>query len=267
MRRRPNVRGWVRQTGARGAACGQRRSATRLAAGIAGLYAAVRAGCGSTGAEPPPDRHAPQHGPCARMPHSRKASKSSLTNWGRLAPVVASTWAKRVATCYCTMRYSVVCSGRCRSQWTGALSGAWCCRQMACTRLITHAQINAWIPVLVFAMLFGLSMDYEVFLVCRMREQWDGGASNEDAVAYGLAATGRLVTSAGLIMAAAFSGFLAGSIVELQQFGFALAVSVLFDVTIVRTLLLPTAMKLFGTWNWYLPDAAARILRLPHRTR
>jgi RND superfamily putative drug exporter len=129
--------------------------------------------------------------------------------------------------------------------------------------LIQHAQINAWIPVMVFAMLFGLSMDYEVFLVCRMREQWDQGVPNDEAVAAGLGFTGRLVTSAGLIMVAAFAGFMAGTVVELQQFGFALAVSVLVDVTIVRALLLPAAMKVFGRWNWYLPPTLARVLRVP----
>jgi RND superfamily putative drug exporter len=129
--------------------------------------------------------------------------------------------------------------------------------------LIREPQINVWIPVLVFAMLFGLSMDYEVFIVCRMREEWERVGSNDEAIAAGLAATGRLVTSAGLIMCAAFAGFLAGSIVELQQFGFALAVSVLVDVTIVRALLLPAAMKIFGSLNWYLPEAVARALMVP----
>jgi RND superfamily putative drug exporter len=129
--------------------------------------------------------------------------------------------------------------------------------------LIGHAQVDAWIPIMVFALLFGLSMDYEVFLVSRMRESWDGGANNEDAVVEGLATTGRLVTSAGLIMAAAFAGFVVGTIVELQQLGFALTTAVLIDVTIVRALLLPATMKLFGAWNWYLPDAVARLLRVP----
>ncbi|MFN8222791.1 MAG: MMPL family transporter [Gaiellales bacterium] len=128
--------------------------------------------------------------------------------------------------------------------------------------LIGYDQIEGWIPVMVFAMLFGLSMDYEVFLVSRMREAWDAGASNEEAVIVGLTRTGRLVTSAGLIMFAAFIGFTAGSIVGLQQFGFALAVAILIDVTIVRALLVPSAMKLFGAWNWYLPSGVARILRV-----
>jgi RND superfamily putative drug exporter len=111
-------------------------------------------------------------------------------------------------------------------------------------------------------MLFGLSMDYEVFLVSRMREEWDEGATNEDAVVLGLTKTGRLVTAAGLIMFAAFMGFVAGSIVGLQQFGFGLAAAVLIDVTIVRALLVPSAMALFGTWNWWMPNGLARVLRV-----
>lgn len=128
--------------------------------------------------------------------------------------------------------------------------------------LTAYDQIEGWIPVMVFAMLFGLSMDYEVFLVSRMREAWDEGASNEDAVVAGLTRTGRLVTSAGLIMFAAFMGFVAGSLVGLQQFGFALAAAILIDVTIVRALLVPSAMKLFGKWNWWLPPRAARLVRV-----
>ena len=89
--------------------------------------------------------------------------------------------------------------------------------------LISFDQIEGWIPVFVFAMVFGLSMDYEVFLVSRMREEWDAGRTNEEAVSAGLAKTGRIVTAAGLVMFAAFMGFVAGSIVGLQQFGFGLA--------------------------------------------
>jgi putative drug exporter of the RND superfamily len=111
-------------------------------------------------------------------------------------------------------------------------------------------------------MLFGLSMDYEVFLVSRMREEWDRGASNEHAVVLGLVRTGRLVTAAGLIMFAAFMGFVAGSIVSLQQFGLGLATAILIDVTIVRALLVPSAMKLFGRWNWWIPAGVARVLRV-----
>jgi RND superfamily putative drug exporter len=128
--------------------------------------------------------------------------------------------------------------------------------------LISYDQVEGWIPVFLFAMLFGLSMDYEVFLVSRMREEWDNGASNEEAVVLGLTKTGRLVTAAGLIMFAAFTGFLAGSVVGLQMFGFGLAAAILIDVTLVRALLVPSAMKLFGRWNWWLPARLARLLRV-----
>ncbi len=128
--------------------------------------------------------------------------------------------------------------------------------------LIPYDQIEGWIPVFLFAMLFGLSMDYEVFLVSRMREEWDSGATNEEAVVLGLTKTGRLVTAAGFIMFAAFMGFVAGSIVGLQQFGFGLAAAILIDVTIVRALLVPSAMKLFGKWNWWMPDGLARVVRV-----
>jgi putative drug exporter of the RND superfamily len=123
-------------------------------------------------------------------------------------------------------------------------------------------QIEFWIPIFLFAMLFGLSMDYEVFLVSRMREEWDHGRPNEAAVAAGLAKTGRLVTAAGLIMFAAFMGFVVGSILGLQQFGFGLAAAILIDVSIIRALLVPSAMALFGRWNWWLPGNVARVFRV-----
>ena len=128
--------------------------------------------------------------------------------------------------------------------------------------LIAFDQIEGWIPVFVFAMVFGLSMDYEVFLVSRMREEWDRTHDNVKAVSLGLAKTGRIVTAAGLIMFAAFMGFVAGSVVGLQQFGFGLAAAILIDVTIVRALLVPSAMALFGRWNWWLPDRVAKVFRV-----
>jgi putative drug exporter of the RND superfamily len=128
--------------------------------------------------------------------------------------------------------------------------------------LIAFDQVEGWIPIFIFAMVFGLSMDYEVFLVSRMREEWDRTKDNELAVSLGLAKTGRIVTAAGLIMFAAFMGFVAGSIVGLQQFGFGLAIAILLDVTIVRALLVPSAMKIFGRWNWWLPHGVARIFRV-----
>jgi uncharacterized membrane protein YdfJ with MMPL/SSD domain len=128
--------------------------------------------------------------------------------------------------------------------------------------LISFDQIEGWIPVFVFAMVFGLSMDYEVFLVSRMREEWDETHDNVRAVSLGLAKTGRIVTAAGLIMFAAFMGFVAGSVVGLQQFGFGLAMAILIDVTIVRALLVPSAMAIFGRWNWWLPEGVAKVFRV-----
>jgi RND superfamily putative drug exporter len=123
-------------------------------------------------------------------------------------------------------------------------------------------QIEGWIPVFMFTLLFGLSMDYEVFLVTRMREAWDRTRSNTNAVTHGLASTGRIVTAAGLIMAATFSGFVLGSIPPMQQLGFGLATAILIDITLVRGVLLPSTMALAGRWNWYLPAWAATALRV-----
>lgn len=124
-------------------------------------------------------------------------------------------------------------------------------------------QIEAWIPVFLFAIIFGISMDYEVFMLSRMREAWDSGHDNERAVAYGLQRTGRIITAAAIIMVAAFSGLMAGSFVGLQEFGFGLAVAILLDATIVRALLVPALMKLLGDLNWYLPTPVRRAMRLP----
>ncbi len=123
-------------------------------------------------------------------------------------------------------------------------------------------QVEGWIPIFLFAMLFGLSMDYEVFLVSRMREAWDEVHDNERAVAIGLERTGRIITAAAIIMVAAFSGFLAGRIVGLQQFGFGLAVSILIDATIVRIVLVPALMAILGRYNWWLPARMARWVRV-----
>ena len=124
-------------------------------------------------------------------------------------------------------------------------------------------QIEGWIPIFLFAMLFGLSMDYEVFLVTRMREEWDNGRDNRDAVAYGLERTGRIVTAAAIVMVAAFSGFVAGRIVGLQEFGIGLAVAIFVDATLVRAVLVPSLMAIFGRYNWWLPAPLARVVRVP----
>ena len=123
-------------------------------------------------------------------------------------------------------------------------------------------QIEAWIPIFLFAMLFGLSMDYEVFLLSRMREEWDPHHDNELAVSRGLEHTGRIITAAAIIMIAAFSGFTAGSFVGLQEFGLGLSAAIFFDATVVRALLVPALMKLLGDWNWYLPERVRRAMRL-----
>ena len=129
--------------------------------------------------------------------------------------------------------------------------------------LYRFEQIEAWIPIFLFAMLFGLSMDYEVFLVTRMREAWDERRDNARAVAEGLERTGRIVTAAAIVMVAAFSGFVAGRIVGLQEFGFGLAIAIFVDATLVRALLVPSLMALFGRWNWWLPPRVARLVRVP----
>jgi putative drug exporter of the RND superfamily len=128
--------------------------------------------------------------------------------------------------------------------------------------LYRFPQIEGWIPIFLFAMLFGLSMDYEVFLVTRMRETWDEARDNVRAVSYGLERTGLIVTAAAIIMVAAFSGFVAGSVVGLQQFGLGLAVAVFADATIVRAVLVPSLMAIFGRWNWWLPPRLARLVRV-----
>jgi RND superfamily putative drug exporter len=127
------------------------------------------------------------------------------------------------------------------------------------------SQIEGWIPIFLFAVLFGLSMDYEVFLLSRMREEWDRTHDNEHAVAYGLEHTGRIITAAAIIMIAAFSGFTAGRFVGLQEFGIGLSAAILLDATVVRAMMVPAAMKLLGRWNWYLPEGVRRAMRLSPR--
>lgn len=121
--------------------------------------------------------------------------------------------------------------------------------------------IEAWIPLFLFSVLFGLSMDYHVFLLSRIRERYDQTKNNSEAVAFGLRSTGRLITGAALIMVVVFSAFAAGNMVMFQQVGFGLAVAVFLDATIVRSVLVPAAMQLLGKANWYLPST---LRWLPH---
>jgi RND superfamily putative drug exporter len=113
--------------------------------------------------------------------------------------------------------------------------------------------IEAWLPLFLFSVLFGLSMDYHVFLLSRIKERYDQTGDNTGAVAFGLRSTGRLITGAALIMVAVFGGFALGDLVMFQQMGFGLGVAVLIDATIIRSILVPASMKLLGRWNWYLP--------------
>ena len=119
-----------------------------------------------------------------------------------------------------------------------------------------HVEIfEAWVPIFLFCVLFGLSMDYNVFLLTRIRERFDQTQNNSESVAFGLRSTAGIITGAALIMVAVFSGFAAGDLVMFQQMGFGLAVAVLLDATIIRTVLVPAAMRLLGRRNWYLPRA------------
>ena len=113
--------------------------------------------------------------------------------------------------------------------------------------------IEAWVPLFLFSVLFGLSMDYQVFLLSRIKERYDATGSTTDAVTHGVSSTARIITGAALIIVAVFLGFAMGDLVMFQQMGFGVAVALLIDATIIRSVLLPAAMQLLGRWNWYLP--------------
>ena len=115
------------------------------------------------------------------------------------------------------------------------------------------AGVMAWLPVFLFVILFGLSMDYHVFILSRIREAYDRGLRTDDAIAYGIKSSAGVVTSAAIVMFFVFSIFATLSLVMMKQFGVGLAAAVLIDATIVRGVLLPATMKLLGEWNWYLP--------------
>jgi RND superfamily putative drug exporter len=123
-------------------------------------------------------------------------------------------------------------------------------------------QIEGWVPAFLFAVLFGLSMDYQMFFVRRMREGWDSGTDNSGAIVYGLASTGRVVTTAALIMVGALFGLVGGQVAGLQELGVGLSLGALLDATVVRGLLMPSVMALIGPRNWWLPASVARLLRV-----
>jgi uncharacterized membrane protein YdfJ with MMPL/SSD domain len=122
--------------------------------------------------------------------------------------------------------------------------------------------VMAWLPVFLFVILFGLSMDYHVFILSRIREAYDGGMKTEQAISHGIKTTAGVVTSAAIVMVFVFSIFGTMSLIMMKQFGVGLATAVLIDATLVRAVLLPATMKLLGEWNWYLPRWLAWLPRL-----
>jgi uncharacterized membrane protein YdfJ with MMPL/SSD domain len=114
--------------------------------------------------------------------------------------------------------------------------------------------VEAWVPLFLFAVLFGLSMDYQVFLLSRIRERFSQTGDNEEAVSFGVGSTARLITGAALIIIAVFAGFARGDLVMFQQMGFGVAVALFIDATIIRSVVVPATMTLLGRWNWYLPS-------------
>ncbi len=127
----------------------------------------------------------------------------------------------------------------------------------------THG-ITSWLPLFLFVVLFGLSMDYHVFILTRVREAVERGAKTEDAVVQAIKTTAGVVTSAAFVMVGVFSIFATLSQIELKQLGVGLGAAVLIDATIIRAVLLPATMKLLGSWNWYLPRWLEWLPRISH---
>jgi RND superfamily putative drug exporter len=119
--------------------------------------------------------------------------------------------------------------------------------------------LETWVPVIAFAFAFGLSMDYEVFLLSRIKELYDQGHPNDEAVAIGLQRSGRIITSAALLMVIVFAGFAAGKMLGIKEMGVALAIAALVDATLVRCLLVPATMTLLGDLNWWAPAPLRRL--------
>ena len=123
-----------------------------------------------------------------------------------------------------------------------------------------NVPVTTWVPMFLFVILFGLSMDYEVFLLSRIRESYDATGDNAASVAHGLARTARVITAAAAIMIVVFLSFVAGADVSVKQIGLGLAVAVFIDATLVRMVLVPGVMELLGKANWWLPGPLARVL-------
>jgi RND superfamily putative drug exporter len=146
----------------------------------------------------------------------------------------------------------------------GATFGAlvWVFQQGHLQRLLAFTPpgaVETWVPVLVFAFAFGLSMDYEVFLISRIKELYDAGYRNDDAVRLGLQRSGRIITSAALLVVIVFAGFAAARMLGIKELGFALAVAIVVDATLVRCLLVPATMTLLGDANWWAPGPLRRL--------
>jgi uncharacterized membrane protein YdfJ with MMPL/SSD domain len=128
----------------------------------------------------------------------------------------------------------------------------------------SNGGIASWLPIFLFVILFGLSMDYHVFILTRVREAFDRGMKTEDAVAHGIKTTAGTVTSAAIVMVVVFGMFATESGVEMKELGIGLAAAILIDATIVRAVLLPAVMKLLGKWNWYLPSKLDWLPKVSH---
>jgi putative drug exporter of the RND superfamily len=128
----------------------------------------------------------------------------------------------------------------------------------------SNGGITPWLPMFLFVILFGLSMDYHVFILSRVREAYDRGLSNEQAVAHGIRSTAGVVTSAATVMVVTFAVFATMPIIDMKEMGIGLAAAILIDATIVRAVLLPATMKLLGDRNWYLPKRLEWLPRLDH---
>jgi RND superfamily putative drug exporter len=121
--------------------------------------------------------------------------------------------------------------------------------------------VISWIPLMIFAFLYGISMDYEVFMLTRMREAYDETGDTKRAIELGLARTGKLVTSAALVLMFVFFSLSTGPGPDIKQFAIGLSAGIIFDATVIRALLVPSTMQLLGRWNWWLPSWTARVLR------
>jgi putative drug exporter of the RND superfamily len=130
----------------------------------------------------------------------------------------------------------------------------------------SNGGITPWLPMFLFVILFGLSMDYHVFILSRIKEGHDRGLSTDDAIRHGIKTTAGVVTSAALVMVLVFSVFSTLPVIDMKEMGIGLAAAVLIDATLIRGVLLPASMKLLGEWNWYLPRWLKWLPELKHET-